>query len=78
VIATLSVWWLGHVPEQLEPKWITPLIIMIAYIKIRLVILHFMEIKTATWPLRLLLELWCFSISAILLTLLSQYLLAFP
>ncbi len=71
VIATLSSWWLGHVPEQLDVKLITPLIILVSLIKVRLVVLHFMEIKSAIWPLRLMFEAWCWLVPGILVLLLS-------
>ena len=39
-------------------QYVSALVILIAMFKIRLVVMHFMEIKNAPLPLRLILEAW--------------------
>lgn len=47
----------------------TALVIVIALVKIRVVILHFMEVADAPWTLRAPLELWLIFLGAALLAL---------
>jgi hypothetical protein len=35
------------------------IVVVLAFIKARIVILDFMEVRAAPWPLRLVLEAWC-------------------
>ncbi|WNC74173.1 cytochrome C oxidase subunit IV family protein [Thalassotalea psychrophila] len=67
VVFTLSSWWLGHTTQGLTADVITSMILLLSFLKIRLVILHFMEIKTASFILRLMFEVWCFGVCAILI-----------
>jgi hypothetical protein len=61
VLATGLIWWLG-IDEPAVCNLAVSALIVIAFIKIRLVILYFMNIRAAPWPLRLLLEAWVFGI----------------
>lgn len=70
VAFTLISWWLGHGPEQLGASLLTALILLVAIIKARLVILNFMELRTAPLALRLVLEAWCAGVYLMLVFLL--------
>jgi heme/copper-type cytochrome/quinol oxidase subunit 4 len=47
----------------------TAIVIIIAFVKIRVVILYFMEVSEASWLLRAPLELWVFTLGCALLML---------
>ena len=70
VAFTLVSWWLGHGQEQLGSSVLTALILLVAVIKARLVILNFMELRTAPLALRLVLEAWCVGVYMMLVFLL--------
>jgi len=57
MIATCLSWYLGSVESTLGP-WAAGGILVISFFKVRLVIQHFMEIKHAPLPLRLICEAW--------------------
>ena len=44
-------------------------VLLVAFFKIRLVVMHFMEVGRAPWPLRLILEAWVVVVCGVLLTL---------
>lgn len=57
VAATLVSWQLGT--HGADPKIATSIIMVVAFVKIRLVGLYFMELRDAPLPLRLLFEGYC-------------------
>lgn len=59
VAATLASWWLGadHGFDSADTAGVV--ILLVAFFKVRLVGLHFMELRDAPLPLRLLFEGWC-------------------
>lgn len=60
--ATALSWWLAQGlttdTHDSSNMWTTITVMVIAYIKVRLVIMHFMEVRTAPLPLRLVCETW--------------------
>lgn len=59
VMATLISWQLGHGELFTNAHYTIAFILLIAIIKIRYVILDFMEVRHAPAPLRVAVELWC-------------------
>ncbi|MCY4426245.1 MAG: cytochrome C oxidase subunit IV family protein [Halieaceae bacterium] len=59
VLATLLSWQLGHSELFTNVNYTIAVILLIAIIKIRYVILDFMEVRHAPAPLRITVELWC-------------------
>lgn len=57
MVATIVTTW-GLAKDNFDPKWSTAAIFVIAAIKVRMVLLHFMELKHAPTPLRLVFEAW--------------------
>lgn len=55
--ATLASWLIGSNGDSLG-VWSAAAILGFSFFKVRLVIQHFMEIKHAPWPLRLICEAW--------------------
>ena len=56
VVATLCSWWLAETHGAAE--WTVPVVMLVAALKGRAVILHFMELTTAPWAWRLAFEAW--------------------
>lgn len=54
--ATLAGWWLAE--HQGAARWTVPLLMLIAAVKARAVVLHFMELKAAPLIWRLVFEAW--------------------
>jgi hypothetical protein len=50
-------------------RWVGVSIIAVAFVKVRLVILEFMEIRRAPLPMRLAGEVWILTLCATLITL---------
>lgn len=73
VAATLLSFWLGTDHGLSSAQSRTILILVVAFVKVRLVGLYFMELRTAPGALRALFEAYC---AAACVTLLSFYLLA--
>jgi len=67
VAATALIWVLGG--DQASGHFATTALIIVAFFKIRLVILYFMQIRDAVWPLRLIMEAWVIGVCATILTL---------
>jgi hypothetical protein len=66
-LTTLS-WILGHeysATDQLFNHYLTVGLMFLAFFKVRLVIMHFMEIAHAPIPMRIGFELWCAVIFAL-------------
>jgi hypothetical protein len=71
--ATAASWWLGvHDVPGLDSigGGVGAVVILIAMIKVRFVALHFMEIRDAPRPLRLIIEFYCAAVLAALMVLL--------
>lgn len=51
---------------------VTPLLLLVAFFKVRLVGLHFMELRTAPLPLRILFESWVAAVCGLLLLIYFQ------
>lgn len=74
----LVLWWCVLVALTVfsfESSWLgdaeiisVGIVILIALLKVRVVILHFMEVDHAPWRLRLPLELWVVAITIAILT----------
>ena len=67
--ATALSWALGHAYGVPGMRYAGVYIIVIAFLKVRLVILEFMEIRHAPLPMRLAAEAWVITLCAILTTL---------
>lgn len=66
-------WWLGSGQgsgEVQDFRYTTVGLLALAFFKVRLVILYFMEIRTAPWSLRLVFEAW---VVVVALTVISIY-----
>jgi caa(3)-type oxidase subunit IV len=75
VLATLLSWWVGAahgLPGDLGPRWAVPLLLLVAFVKIRLVGLHFMELRAAPRLLRGLFEGWVVLFAAATIVLSSR------
>jgi heme/copper-type cytochrome/quinol oxidase subunit 4 len=59
-----STWWLGK--DLVLPTAATVAIVIIAAVKIRLVLMHFMELRTAPWAWRLVFEIWLVAITGLI------------
>ncbi len=58
-VLTALAWWLGlHARGGADPRWLAVALLALAFFKVRLVILHFMEIRHAPIPIRLVFEAW--------------------
>ena len=59
---TLASWWVGTDNAELEgdaAKQLATVLLLIAFVKCRLVIRHFMEVRHAGFVLRVATDLWC-------------------
>lgn len=59
---TFIAWVIGNKYGSLAPeafKYMTLAVIALAFFKVRLVIMYFMEIESAPLPLRIIFEVWC-------------------
>jgi hypothetical protein len=59
---TMVSWLLGNKYSVLEPdqfRYMTAAVVVLAFFKIRLVVMYFMEILHAPLPLRAIFEIWC-------------------
>lgn len=59
---TCVAWLIGNKYSSLVPeafKYMTVAVVVLAFFKVRLVILYFMEIDHAPLPLRIIFEAWC-------------------
>ena len=54
--ATLCSWWLAE--SHGAGEWTVPAVMLVAALKGRAVMLHFMELMTAPWIWRLVFEVW--------------------
>lgn len=61
VTLTMASWWLGEADSgnsSYDLATVTTAIMVLGFFKVRLVGLHFMELRRAPWPLRLAFEAW--------------------
>ncbi len=68
VAATLVSWGFGH-GRGLDPQAAGIAVIIIAFVKIRYVILDFMELRTAPLGMRMAAEAWCIVVCSALVLL---------
>lgn len=73
--ATALSWRVGHGGFSIEARWASAALIVIALVKIRFVILDFMELRHAPLPFRLAGEAWVVAVAS---TLLGIYLTGAP
>ena len=66
VTATVSTWLLARGRETSHAETVT-LVMIIAAVKARLIVLHFMGLKNAPFPWRLIFEAWIVVVTAIIL-----------
>lgn len=69
VAATAFSWEMGHGAGFDDLRYASIAIIVVAFIKVRFVILEFMEIRTAPLFMRIIGATWCVVICTILVTL---------
>ena len=67
--ATGVSWGVGAAFGGSGIRWAGAAIIAVAFVKVRLVILEFMEVRRAPWAMRLAGEVWILSLCATLVTL---------
>ena len=70
--ATGFSWWVGTgnaAPEAEKALLVTTSLLVVAFVKVRLVIRYFMEVREAALVLRLLTDLWCLLVCAAILAL---------
>ena len=72
IAATLISWWIGT-DDAASPQLGTAVVLIVVFVKIRLIGLYFMELRDAPLPLRLLFEGYCLIVCT---TLLVMYLAA--
>ena len=66
ILATCaSTWWLSK--DAFSPMVGTVAVIVVAAVKIRFVVLYFMEVRTAPVPLRVVTEVWLLAVTALIL-----------
>ena len=65
VIASLFTAWVAD-GEDLFGRWTVVAILVIALLKARAVILYYMEVGCAPWPLRLAFEAWAASVTLVI------------
>ncbi len=68
MIATLVSWGFGH-GRHIDPHTAGIAVIVIAFVKIRYVILDFMELRTAPIGMRVAAEAWCIVVCSALVLL---------
>lgn len=68
MLATLITTW-GLSKDDFNPAVATPVIFLIAAFKVRLVLIHFMELRHAPTLLRLAFEVWLAAVTAAVITL---------
>lgn len=65
--ATLLSWQMGHGAEIIKQRYVAAAIIVITFVKVRLLIFEFMEIKTAPFWMRFAFDLWMMSTSGVII-----------
>jgi len=59
IVATLVSAWVGIAYGAGAARTVTVVVMIIAFVKLNLIGLHFMELRDAPWQLRVLFEGWC-------------------
>ncbi|PKI16190.1 cytochrome C oxidase subunit IV family protein [Colwellia sp. 12G3] len=72
VLFTLLSWILGHDFTAIDTKILSIIILIIGFIKVRIVLMNFMEIKTAPRYLRWFMDGWCLGVCGLLLFILYR------
>lgn len=73
VVLTTMSWEVGDgQATAISATLVTPILMLVAFFKVRLVGMHFMELKTAPLPLRFLFEAWVIVTCAVLLLIYFQ------
>ena len=67
MVLTSISWYVGESPEKYDHSGVVVSILIVTFIKIRLVIMHFMEVKNAQLPLRLAFDAWCIVVATALI-----------
>ena len=71
-LLTALSWYLAEdygVHHALAVRWVTAALFMVAFVKVRLVIMHFMEINDAPIALRAVFEAWVLVVCGVLIAL---------
>jgi hypothetical protein len=61
VALTMLSWWLSEARGEhtgYDIEMVTTAVMLVGFFKVRLVGMHFMELRLAPWPLRLAFEAW--------------------
>ena len=66
VAATVASWWLAR-GQASAPAETVSIVMVIAAAKARLIVLHFMELKHAPLPLRVIFEAWIVAVTGFIL-----------
>jgi heme/copper-type cytochrome/quinol oxidase subunit 4 len=66
IAATLISWWIGT-GDAANPQLGTAVVLVVVFIKVRLIGLYFMELRDAPLPLRMLFEGYCMIVCTTLL-----------
>lgn len=69
VSATLLSWWLGVEHALLGAQSAGVAVLLVAFIKVRLIGMTFMELRTAPTPLRAAYDGWCTVVAALVIAL---------
>jgi hypothetical protein len=67
--ATALSWGVGHGLGLQDPRHAGVAILVVAFAKVRFVILDFMELRHAPWAMRAIAEIWTLAICAVLIIL---------
>lgn len=67
VLATAVSWSVTHDVGGLGVRAATGAALVMAFVKVRFVVLDFMELRTSPWPYRLFFEAWIVGIGAALI-----------
>jgi len=71
MLATGLSWWLGNAhglgSDGGNIQRASVIVLVVAFFKVRLVIRHFMEVRTAPLPLRLVMDGWIFTVSSLVI-----------
>jgi hypothetical protein len=73
VLTALTLFSLEGAPAIGNPRIFTAVVLVIAFIKARIVIREFMEVRAAPLALRLVLNIWCLGICAALIIMIGGW-----
>jgi hypothetical protein len=72
VLATAASWWLGGRASAGPDRLAGIAVLVVAFVKVRLIVRHFMEVQQAPPPLQLGLDVWIVVVCVALLVLYLQ------